>query len=81
MDRASLPSTPTAPGMSGAGRICRLSSGPFDTMSAIAHSNHVFGNPAMRLFGLYAGSRDGSSVWLGAGACDADARALVIRLQ
>jgi hypothetical protein len=50
-------------------------------MSAIAHSNHVFGNPAMRLFGLYAGSRDGSSVWLGAGACDADARALVIRLQ
>ena len=49
-------------------------------MSAILHSNHIFGNPAMRLFGLYAGRRDGSSVWLGAAACDADARALVISL-
>jgi hypothetical protein len=35
---------------------------------------------APQFFGLYAGRRDGSSVWLGAAACEADAHALVTRL-
>jgi len=45
MDRASQPFTPIAPRMSGAGRTCRLSFHPFDTMSEITHSNHTLGNP------------------------------------